>query len=319
MGCEGKEACAVRQPRAAASETRRVRGDAAVERVLLLEVLLLERLPRRLVAVELGRTRAGGGGRAVRWACGFRRERRRRRGVTSHLERAERRAPLGELAVPVGEGRLRDDDQVGARDAAALLQVAEQRDRLQRLPEPHLVGEDAVDPVLVQLDQPVEALELVRPHRAVLDAARLRSEPRPRPRRRRVRARALLLLRRLHHQLVLLPLGRPPFFRRPAAAVAAAAAAALAAGRLDEVGEDVGLPHQVRQPVLRALLPPALSSAFAVKRTPRARACARAAARARSSRPPPDSPPPPPRAAARRWARHRATAACARDAVRWRC
>ena len=78
MGCEGKEACAVRQPRAAASETRRVRGDAAVEGVLLLEVLLLERLPRRLVAVELGRTRAGGGGRAVRWACGFRREKRRR-------------------------------------------------------------------------------------------------------------------------------------------------------------------------------------------------------------------------------------------------
>ena len=171
------------------------------------------------------------GGQMGVWVCGLEAGEAawRRRGAAAHLERAERRAPLGELAVPVGEGRLRDDDQVGARHAAALLQVAEQRDRLQRLPEPHLVGEDAVDPVLVQLDQPVEALELVRPHRAVLDAARLRGEPRPRPRRRRVRARALLLLRRLHHQLVLLPLGQPPLLPPPRAAAVAAAAATTVA------------------------------------------------------------------------------------------
>ena len=98
------------------------------------------------------------GGQMGVWVCGLEAGEAawRRRGAAAHLERAERRAPLGELAVPVGEGRLRDDDQVGARHAAALLQVAEQRDRLQRLAEAHLVGEDGVDAAAVHGREPAQ-------------------------------------------------------------------------------------------------------------------------------------------------------------------
>lgn len=41
----------------------------------------------------------------------------------------------------------------------------------------HLVGQDAVDAVVVQVDEPVEALHLVLAHDAVLDAAGLRGQP----------------------------------------------------------------------------------------------------------------------------------------------
>jgi hypothetical protein len=40
----------------------------------------------------------------------------------------------------------------------------------------HLVGQDAVDAVVVQVDEPVQALQLVLAHRAALDNARLRAQ-----------------------------------------------------------------------------------------------------------------------------------------------
>ncbi len=47
-----------------------------------------------------------------------------------------------------------------AADVAVVLHVAEQRDGLQRLAQAHLVGQDAVDAVLVQRDHPVQAAHL---------------------------------------------------------------------------------------------------------------------------------------------------------------
>ena len=41
----------------------------------------------------------------------------------------------------------------------------------------HLIGENAIDAVVVQVDEPVEALKLVVAHLAELDARRLHGQP----------------------------------------------------------------------------------------------------------------------------------------------
>ena len=76
------------------------------------------------------------------------------------------------LHDPVGDGAERRDDQVWAEDLL-LVQVREEGDGLQRLAEAlpesvksttathHLVGQDAVETVAVQLVEPRDALELV--------------------------------------------------------------------------------------------------------------------------------------------------------------
>lgn len=51
-----------------------------------------------------------------------------------HLDGAQGRAPLAELVEPVVEGRLGDDHEVRAADAAELLEVSEERNGLKRLP-----------------------------------------------------------------------------------------------------------------------------------------------------------------------------------------
>lgn len=43
---------------------------------------------------------------------------------------------------------------------------------MKRLPQTHLVGEDAVDAILVETDHPIEASHLVIPHGAILDVRR---------------------------------------------------------------------------------------------------------------------------------------------------
>eukprot|EP00982_Pelagococcus_subviridis_P008782 30871-Pelagococcus_subviridis.AAC.16 len=60
--------------------------------------------------------------------------------VAVELKRADHRAPPLELVHPVPQRGLRDDDHVRSRDPSVLAQVSQQRDRLQRLPEAHLVG-----------------------------------------------------------------------------------------------------------------------------------------------------------------------------------
>jgi len=112
---------------------------------------------------------------------------------------AEAGDPAVYLARPVVERRLGDDDEVRAVRAADELEVAEERDRLERLAETlrasrhyrvslcssgyavrgrretgthHLVGENAVDAVVVEPAHPVEALDLVLAHLAALDIGR---------------------------------------------------------------------------------------------------------------------------------------------------
>lgn len=110
------------------------------------------------------------------------------------LDRANHGAPLFKLVDPVVQRRFGHDHQVGARDAAELVQVAQQGDGLQgfaeahlvrvwvvgggvggrvsverendekqktlSLPPSHLVRQDAVHRVVVQVDEPVEAVHL---------------------------------------------------------------------------------------------------------------------------------------------------------------
>lgn len=68
--------------------------------------------------------------------------------------------PPVELEHPVREGRQRHDDQERTVHALLLHQVGDQSDSLNRLAETHLVGENAVQVVVVQRHEPLEAFEL---------------------------------------------------------------------------------------------------------------------------------------------------------------
>lgn len=58
--------------------------------------------------------------------------------------------PLLKLEGPVGDGGEGDDDEVRAVVFLVLDEVGEQRNGLDRLAQPHLVGQDAVQVVVVQ-------------------------------------------------------------------------------------------------------------------------------------------------------------------------
>ena len=105
-----------------------VGGDAHVERVRLGPALALG-------AALLGRAEVG--------------------------EQLEAGTPLLELHLPVEQHRRGHDDQVRAPDLPLARQVREQRDRLDRLAEAHLVREDAVQVALVHRGQPAHAHQLV--------------------------------------------------------------------------------------------------------------------------------------------------------------
>lgn len=90
--------------------------------------------------------------------------------------------PALKLARPVLKRTLGHNHEMGTMDALVKLEVAEEGDGLQRLAESlgrsvmpakprthHLVGEDAVDSVVVQPDHPVESLHLVLAHLTALD------------------------------------------------------------------------------------------------------------------------------------------------------
>ena len=64
-----------------------------------------------------------------------------------------------------------------ALDVFELVQVGQDGDGLQGFSEAHLVRQNAVDAVFVVPDEPVQALELVRPHGA-LDDRGLHQQPR---------------------------------------------------------------------------------------------------------------------------------------------
>mmetsp|Transcript_8914 Transcript_8914/g.21077 ORF Transcript_8914/g.21077 Transcript_8914/m.21077 type:complete len:452 (+) Transcript_8914:1433-2788(+) len=97
--------------------------------------------------------------------------------ASSHVHDAVVREPLPELSDPVGHGRLGREHHVRTRRVLELCEVPDHRDGLHRLAEPHLVGEDAADPVVVQTHQPVEPLQLILPQRTVLEARGLHRQP----------------------------------------------------------------------------------------------------------------------------------------------
>ncbi|KAG5458152.1 MAG: hypothetical protein BJ554DRAFT_1687 [Olpidium bornovanus] len=76
------------------------------------------------------------------------------------------RSPLLEFECPVGKGRERHDNKERAVLLLDLHQVCDQRDGLDGLAESHLVGQDAVQAVVVQRHHPLQALELVFLERA---------------------------------------------------------------------------------------------------------------------------------------------------------
>ena len=76
------------------------------------------------------------------------------------LQHAQRRRELGKLARPVAQHRLGHENEVRARHLARLFEVRQEGDGLERLAQAHLVCKDAADVVVVQVDHPVEALQL---------------------------------------------------------------------------------------------------------------------------------------------------------------
>ena len=69
--------------------------------------------------------------------------------------------PLRQLCPPVHEHRVRHDDQVRPKVLLPLGEVGDQRHDLYGLPEAHLVGQDAVELVVVKRDHPLQAHKLV--------------------------------------------------------------------------------------------------------------------------------------------------------------
>lgn len=64
----------------------------------------------------------------------------------------------GTLLLPVVEGGSWRDDEEWPPDAVYLREVSEKGDGLYGLPEAHLVSEDAINTLTVQVSQPVHAL-----------------------------------------------------------------------------------------------------------------------------------------------------------------
>mmetsp|Transcript_44997 Transcript_44997/g.74558 ORF Transcript_44997/g.74558 Transcript_44997/m.74558 type:complete len:441 (-) Transcript_44997:289-1611(-) len=74
---------------------------------------------------------------------------------------AQRRTPLGKLATPIDDGRLRHHHQMQTIDRLALVQIRQQSDGLQRLAQPHLIGKDTMQSVMREIDQPRDTLQLI--------------------------------------------------------------------------------------------------------------------------------------------------------------
>ena len=97
-------------------------------------------------------------------------------GVSVKLERANHRTPTLKLVHPVTERGFRHDNHVRSGNTPVFGEVTEKRNRLQRLPETHLVRQDAVDAVIEQSNHPVQTRNLVLSHLAKLNARRLRRQ-----------------------------------------------------------------------------------------------------------------------------------------------
>ena len=171
--------------------------------------------------------------------------------------------PARELALPVVKRGFGYDDEVWSGDVLHVAQVAQESDGLQRFAQPHLVGKDARDPVLVQRDEPIQAGNLVVPHLAALDKGGRLAEDRL------GRGAMLLVLEQLS---ILLLLGATPTFDRGTSRTLLALLgflgvlfvllidlgddlfdARIRVG-LDEVPEQVGQPQQIAESSNRVIL-----------------------------------------------------------------
>ena len=99
--------------------------------------------------------------------------RRELRSLPCSTQQRHARRELRELALPVADQAGRRHDQRRPRGSPALVLETQMRDRLQRLAEPHVVGEHAAGLVLAQMLQPRHALALVRPQARAQTARRL--------------------------------------------------------------------------------------------------------------------------------------------------
>mmetsp|Transcript_28915 Transcript_28915/g.83963 ORF Transcript_28915/g.83963 Transcript_28915/m.83963 type:complete len:731 (+) Transcript_28915:2411-4603(+) len=95
---------------------------------------------------------------------------------TMELDDAEGRAPPLELVHPVRQGGLGNDDQMRTLNVEILILVGQDGDTLERLSQAHLIGQDAVQSLLHQVDHPVQSLQLVRLESSKLDARGLLGE-----------------------------------------------------------------------------------------------------------------------------------------------
>ena len=68
---------------------------------------------------------------------------------------------LCNLLLPIVQRTGGSDDQEWAPDVVLFGEVGHNRDRLHRLAETHLICQDTVDALLIQVDQPVESFDLI--------------------------------------------------------------------------------------------------------------------------------------------------------------
>ena len=85
------------------------------------------------------------------------------------------RRPARKLVHPVGESGERHDDEERSVDLLLLHQIGDERNGLDGLAEAHLVGQDAVQVVVVERDEPLEAAYLIGLQLAADQYARLRT------------------------------------------------------------------------------------------------------------------------------------------------
>ena len=82
--------------------------------------------------------------------------------VATEHKHGQARGPALQLQHPVGNGGQRHDNQIRAKIPLGLHQVGQQRDGLDGFTQPHLVGKDAIQLVVVERNKPFQPLQLVR-------------------------------------------------------------------------------------------------------------------------------------------------------------
>mmetsp|Transcript_22232 Transcript_22232/g.51140 ORF Transcript_22232/g.51140 Transcript_22232/m.51140 type:complete len:252 (-) Transcript_22232:369-1124(-) len=160
------------------------------------------------------------------------------------VQRVEDGRPILEFAHPVRQRRLGGEYKKRPLQPLHLAQPAQQRDALQRLAEPHLVGKNPRDAVLVEVGEPAYAIDLVLAQlaEARVDQRRLLCQTHLLL---KGDARAAAALLCAHHFLVL-------FLLRLAAPLRLVALALQVLGEA-EVLEDVGLLQEEVEARLRRL------------------------------------------------------------------